>query len=310
MKNLISASILVLFLVSFVTGQTSLDRPKPKSTSEQEKNANASFHKPTEVSVAKNNEPAVASPTSTPAPTDFYRVGVGDILDIHLMNSGNASRSTLFTVVAGGVIDLPVAGGPLMVAGLTTDEIQKRIATELKRRAIEETGEISVGVRQYVSHTVLVTGLVTSPGTRVLRREAVPLYVILAESQLRNDAGSVVIMRGGSPMQSVSVSDPAAMNATVTNGDVISVVGRSQEFYYIGGRITFPGQKNFQSGITLLQAILAAGGTTRHNEHAVEISRDGTEGRLQTTRFSVKQIKAGKVSDPKLQPGDRIEVLH
>ncbi len=54
---------------------------------------------------------------------------------------------------------------------------------------------MSVGVRQYLSHSVTVTGLVVHPGTRFLRREQVPLYVVLAESQLRNDGGRVVIMR-------------------------------------------------------------------------------------------------------------------
>src|SRR5215213_7869790 len=69
----------------------------------------------------------------SPELTEMYRVGVGDVLDIRLLNSAN-SKSTLFTVIGGGVIDLPVAGGTISVAGLTPDEIQTRIAAELKRR--------------------------------------------------------------------------------------------------------------------------------------------------------------------------------
>jgi protein involved in polysaccharide export with SLBB domain len=246
---------------------------------------------------------------ATAALTDIYRVGIGDILDIRFLNSLNGGRSTLFTVVAGGMIDFPVAGGPIMVAGLTTDEIQTRIATELKRRAVEEKAQLSVGVRQYGSHSVMVTGLVAAPGTRILRREAVPLYVVLAESQLRNDAGRVTIMRGGSPHISLDLNDPLTTNTTVIDGDVITIAGRPQEFYYIAGRVNSPGQKNFQAGITLLQAILAAGGTTRQTEFIVEMSRDGTDGRLVTTQFNLKEIKGGKVGDPKLQPGDRIQVI-
>jgi polysaccharide export outer membrane protein len=307
MKKLISASILPLSLAGFVltgSGQTRPE-PKPRNTSEPQKSASSLGDE----SVAKNNETDAGSATASPVLTEIYRVGVGDVLDIRFMNSADSGRSTLFTVDAAGIIDLPVAGGQMIVAGLTTDEIQKRIRTELKRRAIDEKAALSVGVRQYVSHTVMVTGLVGSPGSRVLRREAVPLYVILAESQIGNDAGSVVIMRGGSAVQSLSLSDPTSLNTTVINGDVITL-GRSQEFYYIAGPINYPGQKNFQSGITLLQAILAAGGIARQNADAVDLSREGAEGRLLTTRFSLKKIKAGKVADPKLQPGDRIEVLH
>ena len=135
----------------------------------------------------------------------------------------------------------------------------------------------------------------------------VPLYVVLSESQLRNDSARVVIMRAGTPGQAHDLSDPATLNLNVQSGDVITVTSRPQEFYYIGGRINYPGQKSFQPGITLLQAILAAGGTSRQ-ENRVEVSREGAEGRLVTIRYSIKQIKSGAVEDPKLQAGDRIEV--
>ena len=238
--------------------------------------------------------------------TEIYRVGAGDVLDIRLLNTAS-NNSTLFTVDGGGVIDLPIAGGSISVAGLTTEEIQTRIAAELKRRAVAEKAKVSVGVRQYVSHSVTVTGLVVHPGTRFLRRERVPLYVVLAESQLRNDGDRVVILREDSTGQPHDLSDPATLNLTVQSGDVISITSRPQEFYYIGGRINYPGQKTFQPGITVLQAILAAGGTIRQENH-IEISREGTDRRLVTNRYTIKQIKSGAMEDPKLQPGDRIEV--
>lgn len=245
--------------------------------------------------------------TSTPDRplTEIYRVGVGDVLDIRLLNSPNG-KSTLFTVVPGGVIDLPIAGGTIAVAGLTPEEIQNVISAELKRRAVDANAKVAVGIRQYLSHSVMVTGLVVNPGTRFLRREMVPLYVVLSESVLRSDSGRVVILRGGTPGEPHDLSDPATLNLNVQSGDVITVTSRPQEFYYIGGRINYPGQKVFQPGITLLQALLAAGGTGKQDK--VEISREGSEGRLVTIRYAIRQIKSGAVQDPKLQPGDRIEV--
>jgi polysaccharide export outer membrane protein len=238
---------------------------------------------------------------------NVYRIGVGDILDIRVLNS-ITPRSTLFTVLEGGLIDYPVAGGPMIVAGLTTDEVQATVAAELKRRAVEEGARVSVGVRHYASHSVSVTGLVSNPGTRILRREAVPLYVVMAESQLRQDAGRVVVMRTGTEVV-LDLAEPSSLNFLIKPGDLINVFGRPQLFYYIGGKINYPGQKVYQSGLTLLQAILAAGGAARPGNNVVEISRDNGEGRLSTTKFSLKEIKAGKVLDPRLQPGDRIEVV-
>jgi protein involved in polysaccharide export with SLBB domain len=249
---------------------------------------------------------SVTTPASARPLTEIYRVGAGDILDIRLLNLAN-NKSSLFTVSDAGAIDLPMAGGTLTVAGFTPEEIQNFIAAELKRRAVDEKAQVSVGVRQYLSHSVTVTGLVIHPGTRFLRREMVPLYVVLAESQLRNDGGRVVIMRGGTPGEPHDLSDPSTLNLNVQSGDIITVSSRPQEFYYIGGRVNYPGQKQFQAGITLLQAILAAGGTTRQ-ENDVEISREGTGGKLVTSRYNLKQIKSGAVQDPKLEAGDRIEV--
>ena len=239
--------------------------------------------------------------------TEIYRIGVGDVLDIRLLNSA-ANRSTLYSVIDGGLIDFPIAGGPISVVGLTTKEIQDRITSELKRLAIEERTQVAVGIRQYASHTVIIAGLVGSPGTKILRREAVPLYVLLAEVQPRLDAGRVTIMRGGVSTQVLDLSDSAALNFIIRPGDVINVTARPQDFYYIAGRINYPGQKAFQPGITLVQAILAAGGLAR--DSVVEISRAGSDGRLATTRINLKEVKSGKIQDPKLQPGDRIEVFH
>ena len=249
-----------------------------------------------------------ASPTGEDSTlSTIYRVGVGDVLDIRLLNSSTA-RSTLYTVIDGGLIDLTVAGGPIAVAGLTTDEIQARIASELKRRAVEENARVSVGVRQYGSHTATITGLVNHPGTKFLRREAVPLYVLMAEAQARLDAGRVTIMRTGAPSVTIDLVDQSALNLMVRHGDVISVTARPQEYYYIGGRINYPGQKAFQPGITLVQAILAAGGLLGDSDTQVELSREGSDGRLITSTFKLKEIKRGKVQDPRLQAGDRIEV--
>lgn len=260
------------------------------------------------VSNPANSSVSTPPPTANIPLTDIYRVGVGDVLDIRLLNSAS-NRSTLYTVMPGGLIDLPVAGGAIVVAGLTTDEIQQRISSELQRRAVQDGTRIAVGIREYASHSVIVTGLVNHPGPKFLRREAVPLYVLMAEVQLRLDAGRITVMRGGSTAQTVDLSDPTALNFLVQAGDVITVSARPQEFYYVGGRINYPGQKVFQPGITLLQAILAAGGVSRENDHKVQISREAAAGRLTTIRYSLKDIKAGKIPDPKLQAGDRVEVV-
>ncbi len=252
--------------------------------------------------------PAPLAPSSTELSlTEIYRVGAGDVIDIRIRNLAT-NGSTLFTVMGGGLIDLPVIGGSVQVAGLTTDEIQAQLVAELKRRALHDAPQVTVSVRQYASHSIAVTGLVVSGGTKILRREAVPLYVVLAETQSRLDAAQASIMRAGNPTQTIDLTDPSSAGVLIRPGDVINVTARPQEFYYIGGRIGYPGQKAFLPGLTLMQSILAAGGL-RQAEGIVELSREGADGNLSTTRYNLKDIKSGKTRDPRLIAGDRIEII-
>jgi protein involved in polysaccharide export with SLBB domain len=91
-------------------------------------------------------------------------------------------------------LEHPSLSEPLAAAGLTVDEITERIKNDLKRRALTDT-KVSIGVRDYVSHTILVSGLVKEAGTKVLRREAIPLYVVVADAQPLAEAAGVSLVR-------------------------------------------------------------------------------------------------------------------
>lgn len=262
---------------------------------------------------AKVGGPASAvapPPVAPPLPlTAIYRVGAGDVLDIRLLN-GVSRDSTLYTVSAGGLLEYPPAGDPFIVAGMTTDEIANRLAAELKRRALNEQAQFRVSVREYVSHTAMISGLVDQPGRKILRREAVPLYVVLAEALPRADAGRAMLLsRSSGQSKTIDLSDSLALNELVSAGDVINVLPRQPEFFYIGGKVKEPGQKNFHAGLTLTQAILASGGVDDGGDKVrVVVSRQGADGRLVSTEYLLKDIETGQVPDPKVQPGDRVEV--
>src|SRR5205085_6736695 len=257
------------------------------------------YEPPTPLNTTENASTTAAASATTapaaPAPTSIYRVGVGDVLDIRLVN-GTSRDSTLFTILTGGVLDYPLAGDPVSVGGLTTEEVGTRLAAELKRRGIFDRAQFNVTVRDYTSHTVHVSGLVDQPGAKVLRREAVPLYVVLSEALPRADAGrAVIISRATGTSKTVDLGDPNALNELVTAGDVVNVQTRPPEFYYIGGQIGTPGQKDFHGGLTLTQAILASGGLTRDagNKVKVTVSRQGADGRLIATDYLLKDIESG-----------------
>lgn len=148
-----------------------------------------------------------------------------------------------------------------------------------------------------------------SPGAKALRREATPLYVVVAESQPKPEAGrAILIKRETGQSTTIDLTDSGAMSTLVYPGDVINLVMRPKEYFFIGGQVNSPGQKDFHAGITLTQAVLAAGGMSRGAGGKVKVSRQGADGRLSLTEFKLKEIEGGKMPDPRLLPGDRIEV--
>lgn len=255
--------------------------------------------------------PASAAPSSpasaAPLPTSIYRIGIGDVLDIRLLNA-SSRESTLYTVMSGGLLEYPLAGAPLQVAGLTAEEVGARLVSSVK---VYDNPRFVVNVREYASHSVIVTGLVGNPGPRILRREAMPLYVVLAEAQPHAEAARATIMRPGTENMNVDLMDSKATSILVQSGDVIKVMAAPPapaQFYFIGGQVNSPGQKDFHAGLTLTQAVLASGGIARFANSKVRVSRQGADGRLVTTEYNLKEIEEGKVPDPTLQAGDRVEV--
>jgi len=254
-----------------------------------------------------------ANPSSSAVPsvelTNVYRIGIGDVLDIRLLNDQDPRQSTLYTVLAGGVLDYPLLRDPLTVAGMTTDELAAQLIADFRHRGLYEHPQLRVSVREYASHAVLISGLAGDPGTKILRREAIPLYVVVAEAQPKPEAGrAVVISHSTGRVISVDLNDAAGLNTLVQPGDVVNLTVRPPEFFYVGGEINSPGQKDFHAGMTLTQAVLASGGATAASSGRVRVSRAGGDGRLASNEYNLAEIESGAVPDPLIQAGDRIEV--
>lgn len=261
-------------------------------------------------SIAKKTfEIAKKSAVTAVAPTEIYKVGIGDVLFISLQNAPKSS--TYFTVLNDGTIDYPLAGEMLSVNGLTTEEIEDLLKEKVK---LFENPQISVKVRDYSSHTISVIGLVERAGEKKLQREAIPLYVVRAESLVKPNAKNAVIRRADSKTETINLNDKNADNVLIFAGDIVEFAGEktlsdsaSNKFIFIGGEIVNGGQKEFHDGLTLTQAILASGGLKK-NVKKVIVRRKNNEGLLDAFEYNLKAIKEGKNPDPILMAGDTIEI--
>ena len=261
----------------------------------------------TKTSTLPAKSTASASIPMATAATQIYRVGPGDVLDIRLADNPGRN-STLFTVLDDGVLEYPLAGNPVVVGGMTTPEIAGLLRQRIK---IFDNPRVKVDVRDYASHAVSISGYVAAPGIKILRREAMPLYAMLAEALVLPEAGRATITREGVAPIVVDLKDPKLSATLVVPGDIIKVTGTPpapSEFFFVGGEISSPGQKPFHAGLTLTQAILASGGTKPSAGSKVRVSRQAANGRLATEEFNLRKVQTGKTADPVLQKGDRIEV--
>ncbi|MDQ3321685.1 MAG: polysaccharide biosynthesis/export family protein [Acidobacteriota bacterium] len=254
----------------------------------------------------------IAKRANIAAPTEIYKIGVGDVLFISLQNAPSRA-STYFTVLGDGTIDYPLARGMVSIAGLTAEEVEDLLREKVK---LYENPQISVKVREHASHSITVLGLVEKSGTQFLEREAIPLYVVKAKSIVQPNASQLFIKRAGGAAENVNLRDANAEEILIFPGDIldfkssetVSDNSGSPQFYYIGGEINSAGQKNFYTGISLTQAILASGGLRKSNVKKVVVRRKNEQGLLSPIEFDLSAIKDGKQPDPILRAGDTIEI--
>ncbi len=260
------------------------------------------------VDSSKLNASLPSSPSSRSSSPAAYNVGVGDVLDVRLPNTP-AHDSTLYTVLKNGTIEYPLLNGPLMVAGMTTDQIARQLAAQIK---VIKTPKVNVSIRDYASHAILINGSVDSPGRKILRREATPLYVLLAESSVRPEATTATIVHNGKESAPLSLKDEQAMATMIFAGDAIKISAGTvapHPYDYVGGEVAAPGEKNLRTGMTLTQVLLSAGANLSTAKTA-RIARRNPSGLLATVEYDLRSIQQGKTPDPQIVPGDRIEVTH
>lgn len=245
------------------------------------------------------------------SPTEVYKVGVSDVLFISLQNAPSKS-STYFTVLNDGSIDYPLAGGMVSVSGLTIEEIEDLLRSKI---SLYENPQVAVKVREYGSHSITVLGLVENAGEKYIQREAVPLFVVKAESVIKPNADQAVIRRENTELETIDLKDAKADEVLILPGDIVEFKNsaaaqkmNTPQFFYIGGNIISPGQKDFYSGMTLTQAILASGGLRKSSAKTVTIRRKNEQNLLESKEFNLRDIKNGKIPDPALEAGDTVEV--
>jgi len=255
-----------------------------------------------------------AKAQTTPAVT----IGPGDVLEISVLGIEELSRRV--RVLGDGTITLPLLGN-FQISGLPVKDSEDLIAKMLLAEKLVNDPQVSIFVVESVSGAVSVQGAVQSPGSYDLVGGSTLLEIIgRAGGVTQNRGAKILVVRGSeTPNQETLEIDASrlldegdvAQNVSLTPGDIVVVPPARRLRVYVTGAVRSPGAVDYLSseGITVLQAITAAGGPTeRANLKKVTIKRRNTDGTEELLPVNAKRIQNGKDPDLPLERNDTVVV--
>lgn len=214
--------------------------------------------------------------TATSQNGQDYKIGVQDILEISLFNQPELSGR--YTVETDGAFSFPLIGR-VVAAGRTVEQLEDTLQTRLLDGYFRNP-RITVAVAEYKSQRVFVVGEVRSPGAYPLAAETSLIEILALAGLTPTASGAAVVVRaggrtppgnGGEPLPAdnadtirVNLRDleggDLSRNVLLRDGDTVFVP--RAEVVYVFGEVREPGSYPIQEGMTVLQALSLAGGST------------------------------------------------
>lgn len=248
-------------------------------------------------------------------PERDYAIGPGDVLVIRVWGNEDLTREVV--VSPEGNFRFPLIG-EVTAAGHSADEVGTILAERLADGYLVDP-QVEVMIKEYRSQKVYVLGEVVRPGTYSLDSRASIIEIISNAGGLGGDAGDVAeIIRGrkdwkkdkplrpdGEDVSQIIHVDLRRLLAgkldsksvEIQDGDTIFVP--QGEVFYIFGEVDQPGKYRWEKELTVLKAVIIAGGFTEiGSKRRIKIRRKDSEGE--------KKIRARL--DTSVEPGDTVIV--
>lgn len=252
------------------------------------------------------------------AQTPLLSIGPGDVLEINVLGVDELSKKV--RVLGDGTITLPLLGN-FSIAGMTVTEAEAEIGRTLAEKKLVNEPQVSIFVEESVSASVTVQGAVVKPGVYELFGQRTLLEVLGRAGGLNRERGAeILVLRRGEDGEQESLQVDAtqlveegdvSLNLQLQPGDIVMVPVARKLRVYVTGAVTRPGAVEYSSseGITVLQAVTAAGGPTeRANLKKVTLRRRLEDGTEESREINLKKIQNGKEPDIPLKRNDTIVV--
>jgi polysaccharide export outer membrane protein len=254
--------------------------------------------------------PAPAKPPGPPVQVETdYVVGPQDVLNVRIY--GEEKLSGRMRIDNDGSFPFEYLGR-VKAEGMTTAQIEAYLTKALGDGYLRNP-QVSVEVAEYRSQSVFVTGEVRSPNKYSLPGNSTLMDLLTLAGSVTANAGNWVQItharQGGEilgPAASAEydvrvnlrdIQTGKAQNVKMRDGDTIFVP--KAERVWVVGQVRNTGAVVFEEGMTVFEAIAAAGG----------ITEKGSNSRIEIVRIENGQRKSidAKQTDV-LKPGDQVNV--
>jgi polysaccharide biosynthesis/export protein len=244
-------------------------------------------------------------PEAAQGTVEGYVIGPQDNLSIIVADEVELTGK--FRVDSDGTISMPYLGR-VPLAGLSLADAQDKVTALLKKDYLKNP-QVRIEVDQFKSRSVLVTGEVRSPGKVSLPGTTMSLLeaLALAGSPTPNASSEVLVMHAPKPGEPVPL--PITVNRKdlelgkvgrdliLLDGDIVNVPVAKR--FFISGFVKNPGSFVLDTGTTVGQAIVLAGGLTDR----------GSDRRISITRtVDGKSVEVPVKMEDQVQPNDEIKI--
>ncbi len=253
---------------------------------------------------AADNKPNSVPGTSTTEGVPLTALGPGDTLSISVFEQPDMNATV--GVADDGTVSVALVGS-VPVVGLSPEAAARAIEKRLRDGNFLVNPHVTIGVTQSHSQKISVLGEVGQAGRYVIDSHTSILDVLAQAGGAKESAANVVyIVRsdadGNTVRIPVDISGKAGSDAMagtrLRGGDTLLVPKADRFFVY--GEVAKAGEYSLDHEMTVLQAIVEAGGVTpRGSIGRVEVRRKAADG---------KQLVVRSRLDDRVQPGDEIRV--
>ncbi len=247
---------------------------------------------------------------ASPAQAGDYVIGDGDILDISVWGVKDLSFSAI--VRPDGKITVPGLG-EVKATGRTPNHLQRTLTDGLK--ALVKNPIVTVSVREITNNQVHIFGGGVTSGVFDLSRSTTLLQLLCQISDFTNaDLNRSYVLRGEQKIKTgfdkLFLKGDSSQDVVLESGNVIFIPIAEEKNVYVLGAVNSPRFIVYREGLTVMEAILEAGGFNKFAKpNDTQILR-GMEGKKKSIAVKMKDlINDGDLSQNiKLSVGDYIIV--